>query len=356
MIETEQLIQMSKYAGERFDLIQAGGGNSSVKLSDGTMLIKASGVHLSDMSKTIGIAEVDNKKIVDFMDDQSIDQLPKKKRELLAAKAISDATLTPDLKASIETPLHSLLKKYTLHTHPLIVNAVTCKSNGQQLLREWFKDAVFIPYATPGIDLALSMKTILRQCDVKGSTGPQIIFLQNHGLIISSDNSEDIYTTKDQVADIIAGKLNIDLSRYKLTNVISNMVNQFSDELMSAYLSEDEKINSLLKADRSLFFSAPFCPDKLVYCGISAVELDILDNAEPIKKYQNEYRALPRVIVYKNHLFFMANNIRKAMEAEEVLKFHVMVMNIAGRDVNCLSEEEVSYLSNWDAEKFRQEL
>lgn len=30
--ELEKFIRMSKYAGERFDLVQAGSGNSSVKL------------------------------------------------------------------------------------------------------------------------------------------------------------------------------------------------------------------------------------------------------------------------------------------------------------------------------------
>ena len=43
MKEIQNFINISKYAGERFDLIQAGGGNSSVKLDNGQMLIKASG-------------------------------------------------------------------------------------------------------------------------------------------------------------------------------------------------------------------------------------------------------------------------------------------------------------------------
>ena len=49
MNELNKLIKLSKYAGERFDLVQAGGGNSSVKLENGEMLIKASGFILSDV-------------------------------------------------------------------------------------------------------------------------------------------------------------------------------------------------------------------------------------------------------------------------------------------------------------------
>ena len=34
MKEINQLVSMSKYSGERFDLVQAGGGNSSVKIDE----------------------------------------------------------------------------------------------------------------------------------------------------------------------------------------------------------------------------------------------------------------------------------------------------------------------------------
>ena len=41
---------ISKYAGMREDLIQAGGGNTSYKESDEKMYIKASGVQLADIT------------------------------------------------------------------------------------------------------------------------------------------------------------------------------------------------------------------------------------------------------------------------------------------------------------------
>ena len=41
---------ISRYCGERFDLVQAGGGNTSVKIND-IMFIKASGFNLADITK-----------------------------------------------------------------------------------------------------------------------------------------------------------------------------------------------------------------------------------------------------------------------------------------------------------------
>ena len=39
----QDFIKISKYAGMRNDLAQAGGGNTSVKLDDHIMLVKSSG-------------------------------------------------------------------------------------------------------------------------------------------------------------------------------------------------------------------------------------------------------------------------------------------------------------------------
>ena len=46
--ETNKFIELSKYCGERYDLVQAGGGNISFKI-DNLLFIKSSGCLLSDM-------------------------------------------------------------------------------------------------------------------------------------------------------------------------------------------------------------------------------------------------------------------------------------------------------------------
>ena len=46
----KNFIEMSRYAGMREDLVQAGGGNSSYKKDKDKMLIKASGYQLADLT------------------------------------------------------------------------------------------------------------------------------------------------------------------------------------------------------------------------------------------------------------------------------------------------------------------
>ena len=55
-------------------------------------------------------------------------------------------------------------------------------------------------------------------------------------------------------------------------------------------------------------------------------------------------------------LFFIAQNVKKAKEMEEVMKFHISVLNESNKKINLLEKQELMYLSNWEAEKFRQNI
>ena len=134
--ELEKFIRMSKYAGERFDLVQAGSGNSSVKLKNNIMLVKASGFLLSDVEHNKGYVKVDNKKVMGILENNELLKLSKKERDSLVSRHISDAVIESDSKPSIETFLHALLSNYTLHIHPIAVNAVTCRQDWKEILND----------------------------------------------------------------------------------------------------------------------------------------------------------------------------------------------------------------------------
>ena len=62
------LIKISKYAGAREDLIQAGGGNTSVKLSKDKMLIKSSGYQLTEVTNEAGFSEINTTLVVEYLE------------------------------------------------------------------------------------------------------------------------------------------------------------------------------------------------------------------------------------------------------------------------------------------------
>lgn len=64
-------MRISLYAGMREDLVQAGGGNTSAKISDTEMIIKASGCQLSEISENYGWCKVNSKIFVDFFSQEN---------------------------------------------------------------------------------------------------------------------------------------------------------------------------------------------------------------------------------------------------------------------------------------------
>lgn len=356
MNEVKELVEISKYAGERFDLVQAGGGNSSVKFDNGEMIIKASGCLLSDVSENSGYSRIYTKDIANIVKNtEIINTSDKRKRESLTASLVQKAAIDTFNRPSIETLLHSLLYKYTLHTHPIVVNMIVIQKNWEEILNTIFKEEIIalVSYRTPGIELALELDKTLQNFE----TIPNIIFLQNHGLIITSSYKKDIIKLKELVLERIENYLKIDMTKYKLTNKISYLFNTIQQNPNISYLSEDNYLNIQVKTNQKLFLQTPFCPDSLVYCGISAVAVHDLFDIQTLEAYKAKYFELPKVVIYQQKLFFVAPNIKKAKEMEEVFKFHIMVLEQSMKnDKNFLELEELAYLSNWEAEKYRQKL
>ena len=72
----EKFIFMSKYAGMREDLVQAGGGNSAYKITDEKMAIKASGYQLAEVTEKSGYAIVNPKIIKNaFLGCENLDEM-----------------------------------------------------------------------------------------------------------------------------------------------------------------------------------------------------------------------------------------------------------------------------------------
>ena len=82
--------------------------------------------------------------------------------------------------------------------------------------------------------------------------------------------------------------------------------------------------------------------------------ISILDCNAPDVPNLIKFNDFPKIILYKNYVYIYAKTKTKSREIEEVLKLHVLVLLENCNNVNFLKEDELSYLLNWDAEKYRQ--
>jgi rhamnose utilization protein RhaD (predicted bifunctional aldolase and dehydrogenase) len=357
MNELNEFIHISKYVGQRFDLIQAGGGNTSVKMLSGEMHIKASGYALSELSQDKGYVTVDSRGLADrLLSSEIVHDPDKKNREFLCKQLVQESIVDSGLLPSIETALHLLLHQYTCHTHPVAVNVLTCAENWRESLSEHFPTACLVPYATPGIDLAIAMHGEIEKYREVHYKEPKVVFLQNHGLLISSDCPKEVIRLNDEVVVRAEEIVSLDLSDYRLTTSVSSLINSLRNTDLIAYLSCDGDIQNWLNAKRPLDDLVPIFPDKYVFSGVSMVLLENLQDPTPVEDYQKQFFDMPKVVAYKNKLFFMAANVRKAKESEEVFKSHILIKQASSQELQVLSTAEIAYLGSWEAEKYRQRL
>ncbi|MFO7898792.1 MAG: SDR family oxidoreductase [Planctomycetota bacterium] len=190
-----ELIEVSRAVGERAELVQAGGGNTSVKRPDGrTMAIKASGTALADMTEHAGWVELDLDRLLALFDRPGLGRLPAPQRESRVLEQQEAAVLAgPGPRPSVESALHALLGRVVIHTHPVAVNALTC-GPGESALSDLAEPdelpPLWVPYADPGYTLAVAVREAIETYRAEHDAPPAVLFLENHGLFVSAESAE----------------------------------------------------------------------------------------------------------------------------------------------------------------------
>jgi HAD superfamily hydrolase (TIGR01549 family) len=320
------LKQISKYCGERFDLVQAGGGNTSVKIND-LMFIKASGYNLTNIDENNGYTVINNKLLLEDINAN-------------VTKDVIEYNFIGNKRGSIETFMHSILKKYTVHLHPIQINRILVSKKAIEIINEVYPNSLIIEYLTPGIKVCNKIREVYNDQNV--------IFLLNHGIIVTSDHIDEVYRILNDLLVKFELYQQINFDKYKHTNIISKAVNTLFNLSNVSYLCEDEVINKYFTQNMKLFKENITFPDFLIYCGLKY--LFGLDN---IEEYTKIYEECPKVIIDNGLIFINSHSLTKCKEIEDVLKSNLLILD-SNFQKNYLSADEMCFLNNWDAEKYRK--
>ena len=187
---SDDLIALTRSLGrpER-DLVILAEGNTSALLPDGRLVVKASGSNMASATAD------------DFV---TVEVAPFV--ELLERKDTTQADVTAALDAgmvrghrrrgSIEALVHIAVQAvapaaYVGHTHPTAVLGLMASVHATTAYREWvYSDEavvigkpLFVPYASPGIELGRVFHTALRKHVDDAGELPQLVLLGNHGIV-----------------------------------------------------------------------------------------------------------------------------------------------------------------------------
>lgn len=334
----KDLIDISAYAGNRVDYTQGGGGNTSVKnFSNGTMLIKASGYKLKDITETTAFVAVDRNKIADYYSsvDLTVEKDYEKESAALAKNSVIPIAGMDVLRPSVEVGFHAILKKYVIHTHSVYGNLLTCAVEGGKIAEKLFKDKdygyIFLPYINPGFELTLAMMKGIEKYQAENGRYPEVIFMKNHGLVVNGDYIDRVKAVNTDVNEMIRKYFGIpdDFREISLTKTPAGYCSD--TKVVKSFVAENE-------LDKKYLDDNPLYPDQLVYLN------NILLNS-------------PDTLVVNKGNVYYNTDIKQATTLDETLAAYLFIMvNLKknGLTVSKMNEREVAFINGWEAEKYRR--
>ncbi len=183
-------------ADERFVL--AGGGNTSAKTGE-RLYIKGSGTALATITAD-GFVKMDRARLAAIWKKKFSADSTAREAEFLASIMAAREAGEENKRPSVETLLHDLFPaKFVVHTHPPLVNGLTCSRQGPQACAELFgRQAAWIPCVNPGLVMAQLVRRSIRNFTKQHGDWPRLLILGNHGLVVAGDSAQEI-------ADLTAG-------------------------------------------------------------------------------------------------------------------------------------------------------
>ncbi len=328
-----RLKKCSAMIGANRFLIQAAGGNTSIKQKD-VMWIKASGTQLAQaLDRDIFVA-VNFAAIADDIQNQP--QFADEPQRYLLQKE--------SLRPSIETSLHAVFKqRVVLHAHCVNTIAFAVQENAVELLKPRLKefDWAFVPYAKPGAHLARSVQSVLR---------PQtnVVILGNHGVLVTGENVADTHNLLTRVQLALA----VELPKHPKADI---KMLQEKAGANYAVLGAEDPIHQLAFSNAKVkqAIGGSLYPDHVTFCGIAA---HALSGAETAESYCGKINEQPVLIIVPGAGVLIRAGFSAASLALARCLSDVLCRVPEEAKIQYLTHEQNWELLNWDAETYRQNL
>ena len=324
MVELDKLRRLSARVGADPLLVQAAGGNTSLK-ENGVMWIKASGTWLKDADARDLFVPLDHAAIMDALakNDPAC--------ESCTSFVRTDLNST-GLRPSIETTVHALMpQRVVVHVHCVNTIAWAIRSDAEQRIREKLSgfNWAFIPYARPGLPLAGAISARLQP-------GVDVLVLGNHGLVVAADSVE--------AADALLSRAVAALARPVRAAAAVDMATLEKHAAGTGYRPATMAETHALATDRLALArgrTSVFYPDHVVFLGVGVA---------------TSFAGDPPLVAIPGIGVLIRNDAKPAIEPMGRCLADVM-RRIEDHDpLVALTDEDVDRLVNWDAEKYRQTL
>jgi rhamnose utilization protein RhaD (predicted bifunctional aldolase and dehydrogenase) len=374
-MSVQDLVEISRYYGSDPAYVLEGGGNTSYKDKD-HMWVKASGFTLGVIEEE-GFVKMVRKNLNAIWEQSYPEDIEEREVQALADLNNSRAKGEESKRPSVEALLHSIFpQNFVVHTHPALVNGITCAMEGESSVRSIFgTDALWVPTVNPGYVLARAVKDSIDAHIAAGNAFPQIVFLQNHGVFVADDTVQGI----KNIYRKIFGELEARIARFEDFTVPDpgnqggNADPDYLTGICRKLYGDDGEVLPLINREILKFTSSntsiapimrPYTPDHIIYAGESplVIETDAIgsDLENQLNKrfvsYTEEFGKTPRIIIFQGICAVACGDSKRIAEAAaalfiDLIKIAVYAESFGG--VHPMPEEQSIFIRNWEVEKYR---
>lgn len=334
--------------------VRGGGGNTSCK-NDSTLWIKPSGLALADMTPDNFVA-LSRARLAELY--QTVFPADDKGRES-AVKDFMATTVLPGSsgRPSVEAPLHNAFpQRYVVHTHPALVNAMTCGRDGAAACAKLFPTALWVGFVEPGYTLSMVIRKEMLAYEKKNGRPPEMLFLGNHGVFIAHDQPEGVRHLYGEMMEKIgkvvgdAGFLGEPERRPAPGQAIRDAATAKAKVTMADNAAE---------AAVSGWFRTPegaISPDHIVYCKSYMFKGE--PEAAALTAYREKHGCWPRVVETADAVYGFGSNRKVADLALEMAWDGALIARYANAfgGIQYLGERFVRFIEGWEVESYRQKL
>ena len=328
--------RLSQSAGARMDYVQGGGGNTSAKLDDTYMVVKASGFCLSDVKPDQAYAVMDYSALRAFYrghEAAEFENVEQAGSELAKASTIAIEGL-PALRPSVEAGFHSLLGKFVIHSHSVYANLACCAVEMKQILTEALAGADYswgmVPYIDPGARLSFAIREELSRVERETGKQPTVLFMQNHGLIVHEETADACLKLHDAVNARLAAFFGVDADAFLQLDLEKYLENRLSTR----------------NYDGSFFIETPLYPDQMVFFigTLSFGAGEAKEGALLVLATGKLSFAIPKA---------QASVITQTLAAVLFIQEQI---EKKGYTLSTMGEKAKQFIANWESEKYRKSL
>ncbi len=342
--------RLSAETGARTDYVQGGGGNTSIKLDETYMAVKASGYCLSQVTQDSAFAVLDYRRLRAFFAHAEANT-PDREVEAAGRAAVENARVDvagmAALRPSVEAGFHALLGTCVLHTHSVYVNSVCCSSEFTSLTEEVMSPLGLawgmVPYIDPGTRLTFAVAKEVARLHESGEGDPMVLFLQNHGVVVSAADVSTCLEVHHQVNTRLMEVLRLSPAAWPRPSIAVRACGT-GFQSQTAWLQQQlRKIPDPVR----FFTRQPLYPDQMVYL-----------EGKLARAGADHAKAVCHIDTGSGEVIYTCGAVEAAAIEETLcaVMFIHQAQSRAGITPQPMSAAAQSFIAGWESEAYRRQV